>query len=247
MTEVFKWGDYLFEVYDKETALKTKAGGVLIFAIKEISSKAQTKWTPVYIEEAYSFSSLSSSRLQKVWNNSNQYGNTFVHLFKAGEVERNLIRDKLIKIYRPAMNKSEDAQSNELPKEDMTTDTQPAGPLVETKSKLDLLFQYEKHYLELIKEYKEEIKFANTMQEDLRREKTQFFTQTLKEVIQTMKTAEIDKGVSGQWIQELVASYTKSIDLSGDLAKTHAVEVLSMLTSETKRQVSDAKLDKPIE
>jgi hypothetical protein len=62
-----------------------------------------------------------------------------------------------------------------------------------------------------------------------------------------MKSAEIDKGVSGQWIQELVVSYTKSIDLSGDLAKTHAVEILSMLTSETKRQVSDAKLDKPIE
>ena len=247
MIELFKWGDYTFEVYDKDTVLKTTAGGVLIFAIKEISSKAQIKWTPVYIEEAYSFSSLSSSRLQKIWSNSNQYGNTFVHLLKAGDVERTLIRDKLINIYRPIMNISKGTKSNEPRKEDMTTDAQPAGPLVETKTKLDLLFQYEKHYLELIKEYKEEIKFANTMQEDLRREKTQFFTQTLKDVIQTMKTAEIDKNVSGQWIQELVASYTKSIDLSGDLAKTHAIEVLSMLTSETKRQVSDAKLDKPIE
>ena len=49
--------------------------------------------------------------------------------------------------------------------------------------KLELLYEYEKHYLELIKGYKEEIKFASALQEDLRRERSQFFTQTLKEVI----------------------------------------------------------------
>lgn len=125
----------------------------------------------------------------------------------------------------------------------MSNDTEITGQLSETKYKLELLYQYEKHYLELIKEYKEEIKFANTLQEDLRRERSQFFTQTLKEVIQTMKTAEVDKTVSAQWIQELVASYTKSIDLSGDLAKTHVIEILSLLTSDTKREASEAQLD----
>jgi hypothetical protein len=247
MIEVFKWGDCLFEIYNKEQAAKLAGEGVLIVALKEKSFFGNNKWTAVYIEDTYSFSSLNYVRLKKVLTDAEQFGEVYVHTFKATENDRSQIANKLIQIYRPTVNVSESLQSNELPKEDMTTDTQPTGPLVETKSKLDLLFQYEKHYLELIKAYKEEIKFANTMQEDLRREKTQFFTQTLKEVIQTMKSAEIDKGVSGQWIQELVASYTKSIDLSGDLAKTHAVEVLSMLTSETKRQVSDAKLDKPIE
>lgn len=115
--------------------------------------------------------------------------------------------------------------------------------LNETKSKLELLYQYEKHYLELVKSYKEEIKFANTLQEDLRRERSQFFTQTLKEVIQTMKGAEIEKNISAKWIQDLVESYTKSIDLSSDLAKTHVIEILSILTAETKREASDAKLD----
>jgi hypothetical protein len=118
-----------------------------------------------------------------------------------------------------------------------------SGQLSETKNKLELLYQYEKHYLGLIKEYKEEIKFANTLQEDLRRERTLFFTQTLKDVIQTMKIAEVDNGVSAQWIQELVASYTKSIDLSSDLAKTHVIEILSILTAETKREAADAQLD----
>ncbi len=115
--------------------------------------------------------------------------------------------------------------------------------LLETKSKLDLLYQYEKHYLELIKEYKEEIKFASSLQEDLRRERSQFFTQTLREVVQTLQTQEIDKKVASQWIEELVASYTKSIDLSSDLAKTHVVQVLSIFKEEAKQEVSKAKLD----
>lgn len=58
-----------------------------------------------------------------------------------------------------------------------------------------------------------------------------------------MKGAEIDKDVSAKWIQDLVESYTKSIDLSSDLAKTHVIEILSILTSETKREAAEAKLD----
>lgn len=118
-----------------------------------------------------------------------------------------------------------------------------AEDLNDTKAKLELLFQYEKHYLEMIKGYKEEIKFAASLQEDLRRERSQFFTQTLREVIQTLQTQEIDKKVASQWIEELVASYTKSIDLSSDLAKTHVVQVLNIFKEEAKQEVSKAKLD----
>lgn len=48
-----------------------------------------------------------------------------------------------------------------------------------SKNELQILFEYENHYLELIKEYKEEIKFSASLQEDLRRERSQFFTQIL--------------------------------------------------------------------
>lgn len=127
--------------------------------------------------------------------------------------------------------------------ETLDKQTKMSEELFETKSKLDLLYQYEKHYLELIKEYKEEIKFASSLQEDLRRERSQFFTQTLREVVQTLQAQEIDKKVASQWIEELVASYTKSIDLSSDLAKTHVVQVLSIFKEEAKQEVSKAKLD----
>jgi hypothetical protein len=115
--------------------------------------------------------------------------------------------------------------------------------LLELKTKLELLYEYEKHYLVMIKEYKEEIKFASSLQEDLRRERSQFFTQTLREVVQTLQSQEIDKNVASKWIEELVESYTKSIDLSSDLAKTHVVQIVSFFKEEAKQEVSKAKLD----
>ncbi|MGB4498269.1 MAG: hypothetical protein WBI40_06190 [Methylococcaceae bacterium] len=123
------------------------------------------------------------------------------------------------------------------------TTTEISEDFLHLQSKLELLYGYEKHYLNLIKEHKEEIKFANALQEDLRRERSQFFTQTLREVVQTLQTQEIDKKVASQWIEELVASYTKSIDLSSDLAKTHVIQILSIFKEEAKREVSKAKLD----
>ena len=81
------------------------------------------------------------------------------------------------------------------------------------------------------------------MQEDLRRERSQFFTQTLKEIVQTMKGAEVDKNVAAQWLEDLVSSYSKSIDLSSDLAKTHVIQVLSIFKEEAKQEVAKAKLD----
>jgi hypothetical protein len=163
-----------------------------------------------------------------------------------GENKRKNLVEKLIKKYKPAINLKPVTQQviQSISTETiMPNDTEMTGQLSETKSKLELLYQYEKHYLGLIKEYKEEIKFANTLQEDLRRERSQFFTQTLKDVIQTMKTAEVDKTVSAQWIQELVANYTKSIDLSSDLAKTHVIEIINTLSTEAKQEVAHAKLN----
>ncbi|MET5185806.1 hypothetical protein WH623_28500 [Klebsiella pneumoniae] len=43
------------------------------------------------------------------------------------------------------------------------------------KTKLSVLYEFEKNYLQLIAEYKEEIKFASSLQEDLRKERAKSF------------------------------------------------------------------------
>ncbi len=234
---IFKWGNLAFEVMTMAEASKSKNGGVFIFAAMIPKTFTANSWTVYFIDETDDFQTLKNHHL---WAEAQIMGATHVHILTAGEKDRKNHVKKLIETHSQRLNHFIPPNPK---KEETMTHAEPATQLSETKNKLELLYQYEKHYLGLIKEYKEEIKFANTLQEDLRRERTQFFTQTLKDVIQTMKTAEVDNTVSAQWIHELVASYTKSIDLSGDLAKTHVIGILSTLTEETKREVVNAKLD----
>lgn len=232
------WDNYYFVVETIDSNLEGE--GVFIFAGR---NKFDT-WTALFIGHIEDFQFIP---LHPILIEAKNMGATHIHIFEVSNArKRELLTKRFISIYQPFLNQSEQPNNQPTPIKDinMSTDEQNAiQSLEETKSKLDLLYQYEKHYLELIKGYKEEIKFANSLQEDLRRERSQFFTQTLKDVTQTMKGAEIDKNVSAKWIEELVVSYTKSIDLSSDLAKTHVIQIVSILSEETKREVSKAKLD----
>ncbi len=109
---------------------------------------------------------------------------------------------------------------------------------VSLRERLAILFEYEKHYLEMVKEYKEEIKFAASLQEDIRKERSKFFSETLKEVSGTLKETGIESSVINHWIIELVASYTKSLDLSSELAKEQVFETIGALKQDGKTAAS---------
>ena len=111
------------------------------------------------------------------------------------------------------------------------------------KTKLEILYNYEKNYLMLIKEFKEEIKFAGALQEDLRKERAKFFSETLKEVSNTLKEAQVDDEVAGLWLKELVSSYTKSLDVSTRLAEEHTLDMVGKIRSEAKQQIKDADIN----
>jgi len=85
------------------------------------------------------------------------------------------------------------------------------------KERLNVIYTYERNYLELLKEFKEEIKFAGTLQEDLRKERAKFFSGVLDEVSNTLKNSQVEDNVAACWIKELVNSYTKSLDVSEGL------------------------------
>ena len=109
------------------------------------------------------------------------------------------------------------------------------------KSQLDIYYEYEKHYLDMLKEYKEEIKFASTLQEDLRKERANFFSEKLKEVSATLKDTGVDDKVRGEWIKELVKSYTGSLDISEKLVEEHVVETVNDIKGKEKEIVEQIK------
>lgn len=104
------------------------------------------------------------------------------------------------------------------------------------KEKLETLFFYEKNYLELIKEYKEEIKFASTLQEDLRKERAKFFSSVLDEVSSTLKNSQVDEKVASSWIIELVKSYTGSLDCSANMVSENTLDSISSLRAKARNE-----------
>lgn len=105
------------------------------------------------------------------------------------------------------------------------------------KERLSILFEYEKNYLGLIKEYKEEIKFVGTLQEDLRKERAKFFSDTLREVSSAMKESQVPSEVASKWIEELVNSYTKSLDVSSGLVEEHTFDTIGNIRNQAKESV----------
>ena len=105
------------------------------------------------------------------------------------------------------------------------------------KERLGILFEYEKNYLSLIKEYKEEIKFVGALQEDLRKERAKFFSDTLREVSAAMKESQVPSEVASKWIEELVNSYTKSLDVSSGLIEEHTFDTIGDIRNQAKESM----------
>lgn len=113
------------------------------------------------------------------------------------------------------------------------------------KERLRLLFEYEERYLELIKQHKEEILFVQSVQENLRKERTQFFSQVLQSVIKTFQHTGVDQQIASKWIDEFVESYTNSLDLSGDVAKTYFVNIMTEVRNELHSFIEAIKSSEP--
>lgn len=114
------------------------------------------------------------------------------------------------------------------------------------KERLEILFSFEKNYLTLMKEFKEEIKFVGTLQEDLRKERAKFFSETLREVSKSLKDSQVSDGVASQWIQELVNSYTKSLDMSAGLIEEHTFDTIGEIRKQAKEEASILSKKPPI-
>lgn len=104
--------------------------------------------------------------------------------------------------------------------------------------KLTILYNHEKHFLDILKDYKEEIKFASSLQAEIRKEESAFFSSTLKEVCNSLKETQVDPKFQAQWIFDLVSSYTSSLRLSSKLAEEHVFNLIGEIQKEAAETVN---------
>ena len=107
------------------------------------------------------------------------------------------------------------------------------------KERLQILYDFQKQNLEILKDYKEEIKFATALQEDIRKERAKFFAETLKEVAGSLKETGVEDKVKSQWIKELVSSYTQSLDLSNNLVKENTMDITNEINDKIKSEIKE--------
>jgi len=92
---------------------------------------------------------------------------------------------------------------------------------------IQVLYEYEKHYLEMIKKYSEEIKFIQNMLSDFRKEKEEFYQKVLPDINKKLSENDgIDKEMKKNWLNRLSTNIERSFKFSETLINDYAVKNL---------------------
>lgn len=80
---------------------------------------------------------------------------------------------------------------------------------------IQVLYDYEKHYMELLKKYSPEITMIHNMLKEFRDEQKTFYDTVLPKIIQKLKEDDgIDSKIKSVWVEQLTANMERSFSLS---------------------------------
>ena len=89
---------------------------------------------------------------------------------------------------------------------------------------LDSLMKYQRHHMELLKNYKEQIAFLEKLLSDCRNERKNFFIKELPAISKKMDEDHIDKSIKTEWLVQLERDMRRSFDESDKLISAFAVQ-----------------------
>ena len=78
-----------------------------------------------------------------------------------------------------------------------------------------MLFDYEEHYMRLVKSYRHEIEFINDLHTTHTQEVKNFYANDLSAIQQKLAAEPIDDEVRREWLKHLEQHMSKSFDMSG--------------------------------
>lgn len=91
---------------------------------------------------------------------------------------------------------------------------------------LQVLYDYEKHYMELIRQHKNEIIFIENMLKDYRQENIDFFNNQLSRISQKLDAEHIDKDMKNAWLKRLEENMNRSFAISEKLITDYTTKKL---------------------
>ena len=91
---------------------------------------------------------------------------------------------------------------------------------------LQVLYDYEKHYMELIRQHKNEIVFIENMLKDYRQENIDFFNNQLSKISQKLDAYHIDKDIKNACLKRLEENMNRSFAISEKLITDYTTKKL---------------------
>ena len=79
----------------------------------------------------------------------------------------------------------------------------------------EMLFDYEEHYMRLVKSYRHEIEFINDLHTTHTREVKNFYANDLPAIMKKLEAEPIADDVRREWLKHLEQHMNKSFDMSG--------------------------------
>lgn len=89
---------------------------------------------------------------------------------------------------------------------------------------IQTLYEYEKHYMKLVAEYKEEISFIEKMLSDYRQEQVQFFKEDLPAIKQKLENEHVDEAMESVWLKRLADNMERSFNISEKLITNYSTK-----------------------
>lgn len=103
---------------------------------------------------------------------------------------------------------------------------------------VQVLYEYEKHYMELIRKYGEEIQFIQDLLAKQREEYVTFYEKTLPDIRKKLTEDEgIDEEMRRVWLNRLTTNVERSFSLSETLINDYATKNLHEFNTAVKEKL----------
>lgn len=98
---------------------------------------------------------------------------------------------------------------------------------------IQVLYDYEKHYMELVKKYASEIQMIVDMLHDFRKEQEIFYKETLPVIIEKLNQDDgIDEDMKKTWLKRLTTNIDRSFGLSETLINDYVTKNIDEFKAE---------------
>ena len=78
----------------------------------------------------------------------------------------------------------------------------------------DMLYEYERHYMRLVKDFRHEIEFIDDLHDKHAREVEKFYGEDLPAIIKKLEAEPIADDVRREWLKHLEGHISKSFEMS---------------------------------